>query len=142
MDAPATLDRVPSRSGDPFRALIPRYDLVLTYGGGDPVVGAYRALGRARCVPIYNALDPATHHPVPPTRASRRDLGFLGNRLPDREARVEEFFFERRGAATATALPAGRQRLGGQAAARATCATSGTSTPPTTTPSTARRAPC
>ena len=26
---------------DPFRALIPQYDLVLTYGGGEPVVTAY-----------------------------------------------------------------------------------------------------
>jgi spore maturation protein CgeB len=43
-------------------------------------------------VPIYNALDPATHHPVLPDPRFVCDLGFLGNRLPDREARVEEFF--------------------------------------------------
>ena len=28
---------------DPFHALVPRYDLVLTYGGGDPVVRGYEA---------------------------------------------------------------------------------------------------
>jgi spore maturation protein CgeB len=39
-------------------------DLVLTYGGGDPVVNAYRALGARDCIPVYNALDPMTHHPV------------------------------------------------------------------------------
>ena len=49
---------------DPFAALIPRYDLILTYGGGDPVVSAYEQLGARRCVPIYNALDPSTHFPV------------------------------------------------------------------------------
>jgi spore maturation protein CgeB len=92
VDAPATLDRVQRRPHDPFAALIPRYDLVLTYGGGDPVVRAYEALGARRCVPIYNALDPETHHPVPPDPRFEADLGFLGNRLPDREARVEEFF--------------------------------------------------
>jgi spore maturation protein CgeB len=92
VDAPATLDRVQSNRDDPFRSLIPRYDLVLTYGGGDPVVDAYTALGARECVPIYNALDPATHHPVPPNPRFACDLGFLGNRLPDREARVEEFF--------------------------------------------------
>jgi spore maturation protein CgeB len=43
-------------------------------------------------VPIYNALDPATHHPVVPDSRFTCDLAFLGNRLPDREARVEEFF--------------------------------------------------
>jgi spore maturation protein CgeB len=92
VDAPATLDRVQTNHDDPFLALIPRYDLVLTYGGGDPVVRAYEALGARECVPIYNALDPSTHHPVPPEPRFACDLGFLGNRLPDREARVEEFF--------------------------------------------------
>ena len=92
VDAPATLDRVQNNPDDPFLALIPRYDLVLTYGGGDPVVCAYDALGARDCVPIYNALDPSTHHPVPPEPRFACDLGFLGNRLPDREARVEQFF--------------------------------------------------
>jgi spore maturation protein CgeB len=44
-------------------------------------------------VPIYNALDPLTHHPVSSDDRFRGDLGALVNRLPDREARVEEFFF-------------------------------------------------
>jgi spore maturation protein CgeB len=43
-------------------------------------------------VPIYNALDPATHHPVPKDPRFTADLSFLGNRLPDREERVEQFF--------------------------------------------------
>jgi len=94
VDAPATLDRVQSDARDPFRALIPRYDAVFTYGGGDPVVQAYTALGARICVPIYNALDPATHHPVPPDPRFQADLAFLGNRLPDRERRVEEFFLD------------------------------------------------
>jgi spore maturation protein CgeB len=92
VDAPATLDRVHRDPADPFRDLIPRYDLVFTYGGGNPVVTAYAALGAQQCVPIYNALDPHTHHPVQPDPRFEGDLGFLGNRLPDRERRVEEFF--------------------------------------------------
>ena len=92
VDAPATLDRVHRNPRDPFVALIPVYDFVFTYGGGDPVVKAYKALGARECVPIYNALDPATHYPVPPDRRFAGDLAFLGNRLPDREARVEDFF--------------------------------------------------
>jgi spore maturation protein CgeB len=93
VDAPATLTRLESDSDDPFRALIPEYDLILTYGGGDPVVARYGALGARRCVPIYNALDQVTHHPVRADDRFRSDLGALVNRLPDREARVEEFFF-------------------------------------------------
>jgi len=94
VDAPATLDRVQNDPGDPFRPLIPRYDLILTYGGGDPVVRAYEAQGARECVPVYNALDPSTHHPVAPDARFACDLAFLGNRLPDREARVEEFFLK------------------------------------------------
>src|SRR3954468_2580982 len=93
VDAPATLDRVQANPTDSFRPLIPQYDLILTNGGGSPVCEAYEALGARRCVPIYNALDPDTHHPVERDARFRAHLGFLGNRLPDREARVDEFFF-------------------------------------------------
>jgi spore maturation protein CgeB len=92
VDAPATLERVQSDPSDQFAELIPRYDAILTYGGGDPVVKAYQSLGARECVPIYNALDPATHFRVQPEPRFAGALGFLGNRLPDREARVEEFF--------------------------------------------------
>lgn len=94
VDAPATLDRVARDPRDPFAALIPRYDLVLTYGGGRPVVDAYLGCGARACVPIYNALDPDTHHPVPRDPRFAADLAFLGNRLPDRESRVEQFFLQ------------------------------------------------
>jgi len=92
VDAPATLDRVMTNPRDRFAALIPRYDLVFTYGGGYPVTDAYERLGARECIPIYNALDPDTHHPVMPDPRFEGALGFLGNRLPDRERRVEEFF--------------------------------------------------
>jgi spore maturation protein CgeB len=108
VDAPATLDRVRRDPSDPFAALIPEYDLILTYGGGDPVVRAYHECGARECVPIYNGLDPDTHHPVERDPRFRAHLGFLGNRLPDREARVEEFFLR-----AAAALPSQRFLLGG-----------------------------
>jgi len=100
VDAPATLARLEAAPRDPLRELIGGYDLVLTYGGGEPVVRRYLALGARRCVPIYNALDPDSHHPVPACEQLRCDLALLANRLPDREARIEEFFFD-----TVRALP-------------------------------------
>ena len=108
VDAPATLSRVFDNENDPFRELIPRYDLILTYGGGDPVVQDYLALDAQECVPIYNALDPETHFPVAPVESFRADLSFLGNRLPDREERVRSFFMEAAGR-----LPTQRFLLGG-----------------------------
>jgi spore maturation protein CgeB len=108
VDAPATLARVEASAADPFRALVPRYDLILTYGGGDPVVERYEALGARECIPIYNALDPAMHHPALPEERFACDLAFLGNRLPDRERRVEEFFLR-----AAELAPEGSFLLGG-----------------------------
>jgi spore maturation protein CgeB len=93
VDAPATLASMEADDANPLRELIGRYDLVLTYGGGQPVIDRYAALGARACIPVYNALDPETHHPAPPRPELSCDLAFLGNRLPDREARVEEFFF-------------------------------------------------
>ncbi|MVA38037.1 glycosyltransferase [Agrobacterium vitis] len=92
VDAPATLAEMRAHPLHPLRTALSELDLVLTYGGGDPVVKAYRALGAPDCIPIYNALDPQTHHPVAATPRYAADLSFLGNRLPDREARVDEFF--------------------------------------------------
>lgn len=108
VDAPATLDRVQQHPDDPLRQCIPEYDLILTYSGGASVVNAYEALGARACVPIYHAVDPATHHPVAPNPRFTGSLGFLGNRLPDRENRVHKFFFE-----PACAMPDRRFLLGG-----------------------------
>ena len=108
VDAPATLAEVRTAPDHPLRRTLPSLDAVLTYGGGPPVVDAYEALGARLCRPIYNALDPTTHHPVPAEARFAGELNFLANRLPDREARVERFFLE-----PASALPARRFLLGG-----------------------------
>ena len=129
------------RPGRPVpRRCVPRYDLVLTYGGGDPVRRGLPGARRARLRADLQRARPE-HAPSRSRRDPRfdGDLGFLGNRLPDREARVEEFFLR-----AAALLPERRFLLGGsgwerQADAGQRAATSATSTPPTTTPSTARR---
>ncbi|HZS29218.1 MAG TPA: glycosyltransferase [Candidatus Angelobacter sp.] len=109
VDAPATLARVEENHEDPFRPLISEYDFIFTYGGGPPVVDHYTRLGARNCHPIYNALDPETHHPIPPDPALACDLLFVGHRLPDRERRVEEFFLR-----AATLAPEFSFALGGE----------------------------
>jgi spore maturation protein CgeB len=108
VDAPATLERIARDPSDPFRAHIPNFDVILTYGGGPPVIETYGRFGARRCVPIYNGLDPATHHPAPPEPGFAAALSLLANRLPDREARIEGFFLE-----AAQALPDMPFLLGG-----------------------------
>jgi spore maturation protein CgeB len=105
---PVTLHRMESQKNDPLRPLIPRFDAIFTYGGGNTTVCAYRRLGAQLCEPIYNALDPGAHHPVEPDPRFAADLAFLGNRLPDSETRVEEFFLK-----AASLLPSRRFLLGG-----------------------------
>lgn len=108
VDAAATLDEMRADPSHPVLKALPDLDLVLTYGGGPPVIDAYRGFGAAECVPIYNALDPTTHFPVAPDPRFSCDLAFLGNRLPDREARVEEFFLK-----AAAMLPERQFLIGG-----------------------------
>jgi spore maturation protein CgeB len=108
VDAPATLAELRADASHPLHRILPELDMVLTYGGGAPVTEAYRGFGASACWPIYNALDPAAHFPVAPDPALAADLAFLANRMPDREARAEAFFF-----APAAAMPEKRFLLGG-----------------------------
>ena len=108
VDAPATLSQLRADASHSLHGVLPNLDLVLTYGGGPPVVSAYRAAGARLCRPIYNALDASTHHPAPAEARFAGDLNFLANRLPDREARVEQFFLE-----PAARLPGRRFLIGG-----------------------------
>ena len=102
-------------SEDPFRRLIPEYDLIFTYGGGPPVVQHYLRLGARSCHPIYNGLDPETHHPVAPDPDLACDLVLVANRLPDREKRVEDFFLRAASLAPEFKFILGGEGWGGKA---------------------------
>jgi spore maturation protein CgeB len=96
VDAPQTLASAaaePAEATGTFRALIPEYDLVLLYGGGESVREAYARLNARRAELIYNAVDPDEYYPVAADRARWCDLLFMGNRMPDREQRVNDLFF-------------------------------------------------
>lgn len=109
VDAPATIGRLDSNPSDPFRKEIPNYHAIFTYGGGPAVESTYRSYGARAYYSIYNGLDPDTHFPVAPNPDFACNLAFLGNRLPDREARVDELFLT-----AATLVPNKRFLLGGE----------------------------
>jgi spore maturation protein CgeB len=109
VDAPATLGRIAADPADHFHDCVPRYDRIFTYGGGPPVVEAYERRGAAACTPIYNALDAEEHRPIARSGDPEWDVLFMGNRLPDRESRVDEFFFR-----AAELFPEGSFALGGE----------------------------
>ncbi len=109
VDSPATLSRMATDPNDVFRMMMPQYDAVLTYGGGPWVEERYCGFGARAYFSMYNGLDPETHFPVPPDPALACDVAFLGNRLPDREARVETLFFR-----AAELAPANTFLLGGE----------------------------
>ena len=116
VDAPATLDRVHANPHDPFRradpALRPGADLRRRRAGGaTPTEASARA---SACRSTTRSTRPRTI-PVAPDPRFAADLAFLGNRLPDREARVEEFFLRAAGrccrtGASCSAATAGRTR--------------------------------
>lgn len=94
VDAPATIARLRADLRDPFHAAVSRYDAVLTYGGGPAIRDAYLGLGARAYYSIYNGLDVDTHHPVASLPEFVCDAAFIGNRLPDREVRVERLFLK------------------------------------------------
>ena len=110
---PRRSPRMEADPADAFRTMMPRYDAVLTYGGG-PVCRATAtwASARAPTSACTIGLDPETHYPVRPDPALACDVAFLGNRLPDREARVEALFFRAGGTCPRQYVFVGRRRLG------------------------------
>ena len=115
VDAPATLAEMRGDRGHPLRRALPALDLVLTYGGGPPVVAAYEGFGARRCVPIYNALDP-DHPPSGAAGAALRRPTSPSSATACRTARRgSSSSSSTRRAAAGPPLPARRQRLGRQA---------------------------
>jgi len=109
VDSPATIYRMRSNPDDALARACAGYDAILTYGGGPKARDGYLEFGARAYYSMYNGLDPETHFPVPPDAAFACDVAFLGNRLPDREARVEELFLR-----AATLIPNQRFLLGGE----------------------------
>ena len=109
VDAPATIHRMRADEKDALRHATRDYDAILTYGGGPKAREGFLEFGARAYYSLYNGLDPDTHFPVKPDPEMKCDVAFLGNRLPDREARVEELFLR-----AAELAPDQRFLLGGE----------------------------
>ncbi len=109
VDAPATVYRMRSNPDDALASACAGYDAILTYGGGPKARDGYLEFGARAYYSMYNGLDPETHFPVAADPAFACDVAFLGNRLPDREARVDELFLR-----AAALVPHQRFLLGGE----------------------------
>ncbi len=109
VDAPATIHRMKADEQDALRAATSSYDAILTYGGGPQARLGFLEFGARAYYSMYNGLDPETHFPITADPAYACDVAFLGNRLPDREARVEELFLR-----AAELAPDQRFLLGGE----------------------------
>ncbi|HEX2986787.1 MAG TPA: hypothetical protein VHS06_01245, partial [Chloroflexota bacterium] len=93
VDAPTTLEKAFSEPGWYFSKLVPKFDTILTYGGGPAVQKGYGTLGARAVHLVYNAVDPDEYAPAEPSEEYRCDLMLMANRLPDREERIKSIFF-------------------------------------------------
>lgn len=93
LDVPLTTERLRDSPTDPLAALIGRFDFVFACGGGDRVAADYRELGARRYAAIVAAIDPKTCRPTNRDPRFVSDVAFGGNRRPERERRMDEFFF-------------------------------------------------
>lgn len=93
IDTPVTLAAV-SRGRCPYltRALIPRYDLYLSFTGGPVLRALEEAFGAPLARPLYCSVDPELYYPEETDVAW--DLGYLGTYSADRQQALERYMLE------------------------------------------------
>ena len=94
-------------------ALIPRFDLYLSFTGGPVLEVIETAYGSPRARPLYCSVDPDLHKPVPTTTNWR--LGYLGTHSEDREQKLHDLLI-----AAAKQLPQERFVVAGSSYPEAT----------------------
>jgi spore maturation protein CgeB len=102
LDTPETLAQLARgdhRYASP--ALIPRFDLVLSFTGGPTLERLVEEHGARRARPLYCAADPEEYRPE--AAELRWDLGYLGTYAADRQATLSTLLLE-----PARCFPAGR----------------------------------
>ena len=93
IDTPVTLARLEAGGLDYLSpALIPRYDLYLSFTGGPTLDVLERRWRARRARAFYCAVDPALYRPT--GAATRWDLGYLGTYSDDRQPTLERLLME------------------------------------------------
>jgi spore maturation protein CgeB len=93
IDTPVTLARLENGDVDYITAaLIPRFDLYLSFTGGPVLDLLENGYGSPRARPLYCAVDPELHSPVKVTPRWR--CGYIGTYSADRQANLERLFIE------------------------------------------------
>jgi spore maturation protein CgeB len=107
IDTPVTLARLRRKDADYISAaLIPRFDLYLSFTGG-PVLDELESRYGARMArPLYCSVDASLYAPA--ARSPRWDLGYMGTYSADRQPAVERLL-----CAPARAWPEGRFAVAG-----------------------------
>jgi methyltransferase (TIGR04290 family) len=93
IDTPVTLAALERGDLDYLSpALIPRYDLYLSFTGGPTLARLERAYGSPMARPLYCAVDLALYRPA--AAAPRWDLGYMGTYSRDRQPALERLLLE------------------------------------------------
>jgi spore maturation protein CgeB len=93
IDTPVTLAKLARGDYEYLHpALIPRYDLYLSFTGGPTLRRIENRLGSPMARALYCSFDPATYFPE--ERKSRWDLGYLGTYSDDRQPTLERLLIE------------------------------------------------
>ena len=71
-----------------------RFDLVLSYTGGDTLRELSSRLGARRVAPLYGWVDPEQHRPEEAERGERAALSYLGTYAADRQPVLDRLFLE------------------------------------------------
>jgi spore maturation protein CgeB len=96
LDTPVTLARLAAGESVPYLPEdgLGRFDLVLSYTGGQALERLKSDLGARRTAPLYGHVDPEQHHPHPADPRYSCDLSYLGTYAADRQATLERLFID------------------------------------------------
>jgi spore maturation protein CgeB len=93
IDTPVTLAKLESGTAEYISgAIIPRFDLYLSFTGGPALQQIERLYGSPRARALHCAADPEMHAPT--ARAMQWTCGYLGTHSEDRQPKLEQLLIE------------------------------------------------
>jgi spore maturation protein CgeB len=95
LDTPITLNALKAGAVDYLRReQIPRFDLYLSFTGGDILARLEREYGAQSARPLYGCVDPDVCRRVPAQEEFRCGLSYLGTYASDRQQRLNDLLLE------------------------------------------------